>query len=71
MNNKQYQVMSQFDYKDRNKPLDLKSLYVRNNKGELIQLDNVVKFDESASPPQIYHYNRYMSATHRTSYTFS
>jgi multidrug efflux pump len=63
MNNKQYQVMSQFDYKDRNKPLDLKSLYVRNNKGELIQLDNVVKFDESASPPQIYHYNRYMSAT--------
>lgn len=63
MNNKQYQVMSQFDYKDRNKPLDLKSLYVRNNKGELIQLDNVVKFNETASPPQIYHYNRYMSAT--------
>lgn len=63
MNNKQYQVMSQFDYKDRNKPLDLKSLYVRNDKGELIQLDNVVKFDETASPPQIYHYNRYMSAT--------
>lgn len=63
MNNKQYQVMSQFDYADRSKPLDLKSLYVRNNKGELIQLDNVVTFDETASPPQIYHYNRYMSAT--------
>ena len=63
MNNKQYQVISQLDYKDRSKPLDLKSLYVRNNVGQLIQVDNLVKTEENSSPPQLYHYNRYTSAT--------
>lgn len=63
MNNKQYQVMSQFGYQDRSKPLDLTSIYVRNNAGQLIQLDNLVKTEENSSPPQLYHYNRYMSAT--------
>ncbi len=32
---KQYQVIGQFDQKDRSKPLDLTSMYVKNNKGEL------------------------------------
>ncbi len=63
MNGRQYQVIGQFDRKDRNEPFDLKSMYVKNNRGELVQLDNIVKVEENSSPPQLYHYDRYMSAT--------
>ncbi|MDT0641252.1 efflux RND transporter permease subunit [Zunongwangia sp. F363] len=63
MNGKQYQVMGQFDKKDRNAPIDLTSIFVRNNEGQLIQLDNLVTTTEHSSPPQLYHHNRYMSAT--------
>ncbi|MDQ6472785.1 efflux RND transporter permease subunit [Flavobacterium sp. LHD-80] len=62
-NGKQYQVIGQFDQKDRSKPLDLTSMFVKNNKGELIQMDNVVNVEEQSNPPQLYHNNRYMSAT--------
>lgn len=63
MNGKQYQVMGQFDRKDRATPSDLASMYVKNNRGELIQLSNIVEIEEKSSPPQLYHNNRYMSAT--------
>lgn len=63
MNGKQYQVIGQFDRKNRDEPLDLKSIYARSSSGKLIQLDNVVKVEEKSSPPQLYHYNRYQSAT--------
>ncbi len=63
LNGKQYQVIGQLARKDRDEPMDLKSLYVKNNKGELIQLDNVVTMKEQSSPPQLYHYNRYQAAT--------
>jgi len=62
-NGKQYQVIGQFDQKDRSKPLDLTSMFVKNKNGELIQMDNVVKIQEQSNPPQLYHNNRYMSAT--------
>lgn len=63
MNGKQYQVMGQFDKKDRSAPMDLTSMFVRNKVGILIQLDNLVTTEEQSSPPQLYHNNRYMSAT--------
>lgn len=63
MNGKQYQVMGQVDRDNRDEPMDLKSFYVRNSRGQLIQLDNLVKIEEQSSPPQLYHYNRYKSAT--------
>ncbi|HEX8575656.1 MAG TPA: efflux RND transporter permease subunit [Flavobacterium sp.] len=63
MNGKQYQVIGQFDQKDRSKPLDLTSMFVKNDKGELIQMDNVVTIEEKSNPPQLYHNNRYMAAT--------
>ena len=63
MQGKQYQVMGQLDIGDRDEPMDLKSLYVKSSKGELIQMDNVVKMKEQSSPPQLYHYNRYEAAT--------
>lgn len=63
MNGKQYQIIGQFKDLDRSKPLDLVSTYVKNNSGQLIQLDNLVTLEERSSPPQLYHNNRYMSAT--------
>ncbi len=63
MSGKQYQVIAQVDRANRDQPLDLKSVYVRSTKGTLVQLDNVVKVEESASPPAIYHFNRFKSAT--------
>lgn len=63
MNGKQYQVMGQFDRKDRSAPMDLTSMFVRNRDGQLIQLDNLVTTEEQSSPPALYHNNRYMSAT--------
>ena len=62
-NGKQYQIIGQFEQKDRSKPMDLTSMFVKNNKGELIQMDNVVAIEEKSNPPQLYHNNRYMSAT--------
>lgn len=46
-NGKQYQIMSQIDQSMRNKPVDLANIYVRNDAGELVQLDNLIKMEES------------------------
>jgi len=63
MNGKQYQVIGQFDKEDRDAPMDLTSIFVKNKDGLLIQLDNLVTTTEHSSPPQLFHNNRYMSAT--------
>ncbi|MGY3053868.1 multidrug efflux pump [Pedobacter sp. UYEF25] len=63
MNGKQYQVIGQFEVNNRKAPLDLSSLYVRNDKGQLIQMDNLVKAEEKSRPPQLYRNNRFISAT--------
>jgi len=63
MNGKQYQILGDLARNDRNKPLDLKSLYVRNNSGDMIQFDNLVTLTEETAPPQLSRYNRFVSAT--------
>jgi len=63
LDGKQYQIMSQFDRSKRNDPSDLTNVYVRNDRGELIQLDNIVSVRENSLPPQLYRYNRFNSAT--------
>jgi len=63
MNGRQYQVIGQFEEVNRDAPLDLTSLFVRSSTGQLIQLDNLVTMQERSSPPQLYHNNRYLSAT--------
>ena len=63
MNGKQYQVIGQVDRDNRDEPTDLRTFYVRNNRQELVPMDNVVRFEEVSSPPQVYHYNRFKSAT--------
>lgn len=60
---KQYQVMGQVSRINRDDPDDLKSIYVRNTAGVMIGLDNLVNITESVTPPTIYHFNRYKSAT--------
>ncbi len=63
LNGKQYYVIVQADRANRDQPLDLSSIFVRNSRGELIQLDNIVRLSYRSNPPQLYHYNRYVSAT--------
>lgn len=60
---KQYQVMGQVTRLNRDDPDDLKKLYVRTKSGELISIDNVISITESTTPPSLYHFNRYKSAT--------
>ncbi len=60
---KQYQVIGQIEDDRRATPFDLTSIFVKNNQGNLVQLDNLVQLQEESSPPQLYHNNRYMSAT--------
>lgn len=63
MNGKQYQIIGQLAKSYRAEPLDLRSIKVRNNRGDMIQLDNVVTVSEGINPPQLYRYNRFVSAT--------
>lgn len=63
MNGKQYQILGEINRQQRNTPLDLKSFYVKSINGEMIQLDNLVKLEETVAPPQLYRYNRFTSAT--------
>jgi HAE1 family hydrophobic/amphiphilic exporter-1/multidrug efflux pump len=37
-------------------------MYVKNNKGDLIQMD-ICGIEEQSKPPQLYHNNRFMAAT--------
>ena len=60
---KQYQVMGQVARSERDDPTDLKGIYVRSANGTSVSLDNLVTFEEATTPPTIYHFNRYKSAT--------
>lgn len=63
MNGKQYEVIGQVMRYDRDNPDDIKVLFVRNNKGEIISLDNLIQIQETISPSSIFSFNRYVSAT--------
>ncbi|MBK9045072.1 MAG: efflux RND transporter permease subunit [Saprospiraceae bacterium] len=60
---KQYQVIGEATRNDRNDPADLNNIYIRSNNGNLVQLSNVITISEQSNPPQLYRYNRYVSAT--------
>lgn len=63
MRGKQYQVIGQAKKEYRDDPNDLKQIHVRNKDGVLIPLDNLVTVTDESSPPQLFRYNRYVSAT--------
>jgi len=60
---KQYQVIGRVAKEFRKEPGDLKNLTVRNKRGELVSLDNLVSYREQINPPQLYRYNRYDCTT--------
>jgi len=60
---KEYDVVVQLDRSARMTPSDLDKLYIRNNAGKLIQLSNLVRYEEGGAPSAIYHYDRMRSAT--------
>jgi multidrug efflux pump len=62
-NDRQYEVIGQLDRTERSAPADLRSLFLRADNGEMVSLDNLVKMNESVSPPAIYRYNQSYSAT--------
>jgi hydrophobe/amphiphile efflux-1 (HAE1) family protein len=63
MSGYQYQVIAQVERRDRNAPVDITNLYVRNSNGQNIPLSAVIHLQESTSPATLYHYNRYKAAT--------
>lgn len=60
---KEYDVIAQLERMSRLTPQDLEKLYVRNTKGELIQLNSIVSYQTGAAPNTIEHYDRIRSAT--------
>jgi multidrug efflux pump len=63
MNGKQYQILGEINRQQRNTPLDLKSIYIKNSNNDMIQLDNLVMLQEAVAPPTLYRYNRFSAAT--------
>jgi HAE1 family hydrophobic/amphiphilic exporter-1/multidrug efflux pump len=62
-NGYQYPVIAQVDRTDRNKPMDITKLYVRNSNGDQIPLTSVLKMEQNSNPSTLYHFNRYKAAT--------
>jgi len=60
---KQYYVIAQAIKSKKDEPLDLNSITVRNQTGEMITLDNLVDIGFNSRPPSLLRYNRYTSAT--------
>ncbi len=60
---KEYYVMAQLARESRLTPQDLDKVFVRNNKGDLIQLSSVVTREQGAAPDSINHYGRLRSAS--------
>ena len=63
MNDRQYEVITQVPKSDRNTPTDISKIYIRNNRGESIPISSVLSIVENSNPPNLYHYNRFNSAT--------
>ena len=63
MNGKQYEILGEINRQQRNKPADLKAIYVRSSNGDMIQLDNLIELESGIAPPKLYRYNRFVSAT--------
>ncbi|MBO5380481.1 MAG: efflux RND transporter permease subunit [Bacteroides sp.] len=63
MNGKQYEILGEINRQQRNKPANLKGIYIRSSNGDMIQLDNLIELENGIAPPQLYRYNRFVSAT--------
>jgi multidrug efflux pump len=59
----QYDVIVKLRDEERTNPNDLSSIFVRGNDGELIQLANLVRINETVAPKELNHFDRLRSAT--------
>lgn len=59
----QYDVILKIENVDRRNPDHLRSIFVRNNRGDMIQLDNLVTLSEDVTPRELNHFNKLRSAT--------
>ncbi len=62
LNGRQYEVIGQVALNNRDNPDDVRKVFVPNNTGEMVSLDQLIRMEEVTNPPQLYHYNRYKSA---------
>jgi multidrug efflux pump len=60
---KEYQVIAQLERGSRLTPQDLDTVFVRNTRGELIQLSSLVSRSQGSAPNSISHYGRLRSAS--------
>lgn len=63
MNGKQYEILGEINRQQRNKPSDLRSIYLRSSDGRMIQMDNLIDIEYTTAPSKLYRYNRFVSAT--------
>ncbi len=61
--NQQYDVMVQVENANRATPYDLSRLYVKSQDGHLVQLSNLVTYEEGLVPESYPHFNRLRSVT--------
>jgi len=59
---KQYDVVLQMEDAKRRQPTDLTSIYVRARSGQLVQLSNLVSIEETVTPKELNHFNRFRAA---------
>jgi len=63
MDGRQYEIIGQVAPAYRNETIDLRNLYVSSGDGTPVLLDKVVSVEERSRPPQLLHFDRYVSAT--------
>ena len=47
MNGKQYEILGEINRQQRNKPADLRAIYLRSSDGKMIQMDNLIELESS------------------------
>ena len=60
---RQYDIIGAVGYQYRSMPENISMLTVKNRKGELVSLDNFIRFSEQSASPSLPRYNRFSAAT--------
>ncbi len=63
LDGKQFEIISQVEAPSRDDTYDLRNLFVTSSTGQSVLLDKLVTITEESSPPQLYRFDRYVSAT--------
>ena len=60
---RQYDIIGAVGYQYRSTPENISMLTVKNRKGELVSLDNFIRFSEQSASPSLPRFNRFSAAT--------